>query len=164
MENKSNNNIVLALISILTIVFTIAKLFGWIHWSWLLVFSPTILGVAFWFLTVVVTVIVRVCIEEYGSVGTKLSCRDRVVLPEFREGNTSNVEFELIQDRLPKISIDGEEMIVVSCSYQYMTDTCVAGVQMITATVFSEKDMKQIHVFHNCKTGRTEIQRGRNHV
>ncbi|HFK9962287.1 hypothetical protein I4Q05_06205 [Enterococcus faecium] len=43
MEKETSNK--LGFLSILTIIFVIAKLFRLIRWSWLLVFVPTLIGI-----------------------------------------------------------------------------------------------------------------------
>lgn len=46
-----------AFFSILTIIFVIGKVFGFINWSWWLVFLPTIIGVGITLLIMLVIVI-----------------------------------------------------------------------------------------------------------
>lgn len=61
MENNNNNG--LGLLSILTIIFVIAKLFGVITWSWLLVFAPALIGVGIGLLALVIALIITLCIK-----------------------------------------------------------------------------------------------------
>ncbi|MDN6326820.1 MAG: hypothetical protein L0J48_02210 [Alkalibacterium sp.] len=61
MEEKNSGGI--GLLSILTIIFVIAKLFGVIDWSWWLVFAPTIVSVAIGLLVVVIALIVAYFID-----------------------------------------------------------------------------------------------------
>jgi len=56
MENQNSNK--LGLVSILTIIFVVAKLFGLIAWSWWLVFSPILVVVAFWILVFIVAMLI----------------------------------------------------------------------------------------------------------
>lgn len=62
MEKEDSNR--LGLLSILTIIFVIAKLFGLIHWSWLLVFAPTLIGIGVWILIMLVALIIAVVSGE----------------------------------------------------------------------------------------------------
>jgi hypothetical protein len=62
MEKEHNNK--LGLLSILTIIFVIAKLLGLIHWSWLLVFAPTLIGIGVWILIMLVALIIAVVSDK----------------------------------------------------------------------------------------------------
>ncbi len=62
MEKEHNNK--LGFLSILTIIFVIAKLLGLIHWSWLLVFAPTLIGIGVWILIMLVALIIAVVSGE----------------------------------------------------------------------------------------------------
>lgn len=62
MENQNSNK--LGLVSILTIIFVVAKLFGLIAWSWWLVFSPILVVVAFWILVFIVAMLISKNIED----------------------------------------------------------------------------------------------------
>ncbi len=62
MEKETSNK--LGFLSILTIIFVIAKLFGLIHWSWLLVFAPTLIGIGVWILIMLVALIIAVVSGE----------------------------------------------------------------------------------------------------
>jgi len=59
MSNNSSNSSSkgLGLTSILTIIFVIAKILGYINWSWWLVFSPTLIVIAFVILLVILGMI-----------------------------------------------------------------------------------------------------------
>jgi hypothetical protein len=46
-DNNSSSSGRLGLANILTIIFVIAKILGYVNWSWWLVFLPTILVVGF---------------------------------------------------------------------------------------------------------------------
>lgn len=56
MEKEDSNK--LGFLNILTIIFAIAKLFGLIHWSWLQVFTPTLIGIGLWILIMLVTIVI----------------------------------------------------------------------------------------------------------
>ncbi len=47
MSDKTVNNNGIGFLGLLTIVFVIAKITGYIAWSWFWVFSPILLGIAF---------------------------------------------------------------------------------------------------------------------
>lgn len=55
-EKQSKNGI--GFLSILTIIFVIAKLFGVITWSWLIVFLPTILSILIWLVLIIVAIVI----------------------------------------------------------------------------------------------------------
>lgn len=42
--------------SLLTLIFVIAKIFGYIDWSWWLVFTPTIVGFVLFFIIIILAV------------------------------------------------------------------------------------------------------------
>ncbi|APX72065.1 hypothetical protein M5C72_02665 [Companilactobacillus allii] len=44
MKEKSESNGI-SFVGLLTLIFVIAKLFGLIHWSWLLVFAPVLIEI-----------------------------------------------------------------------------------------------------------------------
>lgn len=50
--------------SLLTVIFVIAKIFGYIDWSWLLVFTPTIVGFILFIAIVVFAAIAGVEIKK----------------------------------------------------------------------------------------------------
>lgn len=54
--NKEKNG-GLGFLSILTLIFVIAKLFGLIAWSWWLVFTPVLIGVGLTVLILIIAVI-----------------------------------------------------------------------------------------------------------
>lgn len=56
MENKEGCHIVMGgwFVSVLTLIFVVAKLLGLIKWSWWLVFSPMIISFGFWVLVLVI--------------------------------------------------------------------------------------------------------------
>lgn len=56
MENKEGCHIVMGgwFVSVLTLIFVVAKLLGLINWSWWLVFSPMIISFGFWVLVLVI--------------------------------------------------------------------------------------------------------------
>ncbi len=56
MEKETSNK--LGFLSILTIIFVIAKLFRLIRWSWLLVFAPTLIGIGLWILIMLVAIVI----------------------------------------------------------------------------------------------------------
>ncbi|MBO0473255.1 hypothetical protein JZO86_06015 [Enterococcus ureasiticus] len=62
MENQNSNK--LGLVSILTIIFVVAKLFGLIAWSWWLVFSPVLVVIVFWILVVIIAMLISKNIED----------------------------------------------------------------------------------------------------
>lgn len=41
-------------VSVLTLIFVVAKLLGLINWSWWLVFSPMIISFGFWVLVLII--------------------------------------------------------------------------------------------------------------
>lgn len=55
----------LGFFSLLTILFVIFKVFNIITWSWLLVFSPLIVGVVFWILAVILMVVLKILADDY---------------------------------------------------------------------------------------------------
>lgn len=54
--NKEKNG-GLGFLSILTLIFVVAKLFGVITWSWWLVFTPVLIGVGLTILILIIAVI-----------------------------------------------------------------------------------------------------------
>lgn len=56
MENNSGCHIVIGgwFVSVLTLIFVVAKLLGLINWSWWLVFSPMIISFGFWVLVLII--------------------------------------------------------------------------------------------------------------
>ncbi|MGM0124873.1 hypothetical protein IGI37_002267 [Enterococcus sp. AZ194] len=58
MKDDRNGNSGLGLASILTIIFVIAKITGYINWSWWLVFSPTIALFSFAILILIIALII----------------------------------------------------------------------------------------------------------
>ena len=62
MEKEASNKI--GFLSILTIIFVIAKLLGLIQWSWLLVFAPTLIGIGLWILLMVVALVIVAVSDE----------------------------------------------------------------------------------------------------
>lgn len=54
----------LGFFGLLTILFVIFKVFNIIIWSWLLVFSPLILGVILWVLAVILMVILELLTDD----------------------------------------------------------------------------------------------------
>lgn len=50
--------------SLLTLIFVIAKIFGYIDWSWLLVFTPTIIGVVLFFAIIILAAIAGVEVKK----------------------------------------------------------------------------------------------------
>ena len=48
--------------TILTVIFVIAKLAGVIEWSWWIVFLPTIIPLALWFILIVILIIINIFI------------------------------------------------------------------------------------------------------
>lgn len=62
MEKETSNKI--GFLSILTIIFVIAKLLGLIQWSWLLVFAPTLIGIGLWILLMVVALVIVAVSDE----------------------------------------------------------------------------------------------------
>lgn len=49
----------LGFFSLLTIVFVIAKLVGWVNWSWWIVATPMIVGVVLWILLFLLLVVLK---------------------------------------------------------------------------------------------------------
>lgn len=62
MEKETSNKI--GFLSILTIIFVVAKLLGLIQWSWLLVFAPTLIGIGLWILLMVVALVIVAVSDE----------------------------------------------------------------------------------------------------
>lgn len=56
MENKEGCHIVMGgwFVSVLTLIFVVAKLLGIVNWSWWLVFSPMIISFGFWVLILII--------------------------------------------------------------------------------------------------------------
>lgn len=56
MENKEGCHIVMGgwFVSVLTLIFVVAKLLGIVNWSWWLVFSPMIISFGFWVLVLII--------------------------------------------------------------------------------------------------------------
>lgn len=59
MENKSSSSR-LSFFNILTIIFVVAKILGFINWSWWLVFTPTFLCIGIYILVFIFVVIYAV--------------------------------------------------------------------------------------------------------
>lgn len=55
----------LGFFGLLTILFVIFKVINIITWSWLLVFSPLIVGVVFWILAVILMVVLKILADDY---------------------------------------------------------------------------------------------------
>lgn len=49
---------------ILTILFVVLKLFGKIDWSWWLVLLPEIIGIAFYAIMTVISILSRISVEK----------------------------------------------------------------------------------------------------
>lgn len=54
----------LGFFGLLTILFVIFKVINIITWSWLLVFSPLIVGVVFWILAVILMVVLKLLTDD----------------------------------------------------------------------------------------------------
>ena len=59
MENKSSGR-GFSLLNILTIIFVISKILGFINWSWWLVFTPTFISIGIFILVVVFAIVLAV--------------------------------------------------------------------------------------------------------
>ena len=65
MEQKTNiTKKGLGVCGLLTIVFAIAKILGYISWSWWLVFLPTIISVGFGVLLLIICLIIACIIDR----------------------------------------------------------------------------------------------------
>lgn len=60
MSNKTVNNNGIGFLGLLTIVFVIAKITGYITWSWWLVFSPMIIGFALILIILAIILIIAI--------------------------------------------------------------------------------------------------------
>ena len=66
MDNKSGCNITIGgwFVSVLTIIFVVAKLVGLINWSWWLVFSPLILSFTLSCLVLIIIAILYIWLND----------------------------------------------------------------------------------------------------
>ena len=72
---------------------------------------------------------------------------------------TDEIKFELSNNSIPKILINGDEVCVVSFSYQYVTlNSNNRGANMFVASVLVGDGQHQMTVYHDCITGTTFMQ------
>ena len=72
---------------------------------------------------------------------------------------TDEINFKVTDNSIPKITINGDEVGVVSLSYQYVTlNPANAGTNMFIASVLVGDGQHQMTVYHDCVTGSTFMQ------
>lgn len=65
MEQKTNVNVRrMGVLNLLTIVFVIAKILGYISWSWWIVFLPTIVSVGLTILILLIALIIACIVNR----------------------------------------------------------------------------------------------------